>query len=65
MAASFDVWATYQALLANEQVRRSLSLPPINSPIQLSTPLAAILALTALVERSDGTLSLGCPPAPQ
>ncbi|KAN0077313.1 hypothetical protein V8E55_011168 [Tylopilus felleus] len=39
---SFDVWATYQALLGNKE---------------LSTPLAAILALTELVERSDaGTM---------
>jgi len=37
-----DIWATYQSILANEQI---------------STPLAAILALTELVERSDaGTM---------
>ncbi|KAH0830542.1 hypothetical protein J3R83DRAFT_1995 [Lanmaoa asiatica] len=39
---SFDIWATYQSILANKE---------------LSTPLAAILALTKLVERSDaGTM---------
>ncbi|KAF8559550.1 nagb/rpia/CoA transferase-like protein [Imleria badia] len=38
----FDIWTTYQALLVNKE---------------LSTPLAAILALTELVERSDaGTM---------
>ncbi|KAG8217491.1 hypothetical protein J3R82DRAFT_5637 [Butyriboletus roseoflavus] len=38
----FDIWATYQSFLANNE---------------LPTPLAAILALTELVERSDaGTM---------
>ncbi|KAI9566454.1 hypothetical protein HD554DRAFT_2275242 [Boletus coccyginus] len=40
--APFDIWATYQALLVNKE---------------LSTPLAAILALSELVEGSDaGTM---------
>jgi len=55
----FDVYEAYQRALADEEVSPKSSIADecriLNPDIQISPPLAAILSLTELVTRSDGT----------
>jgi len=56
---SFDIWATYQSILNDEKVCHTAShwrLRKDAPTAQISTPLAAILALTELIRRSHGIL---------
>jgi len=55
---AFDTYAAFQRILNNEEVCKHLPnslIDPPNHQCQISPPLAAILALTELIQHSDGT----------
>jgi hypothetical protein len=53
----FDIYGTFQRILKNEQVHFNFQIPRLqiyHYLFKISTPLAAILSLTELIQHSAG-----------